>query len=176
MLLFTIILLTAFNLFAQIELKKGVEFYESGDYQSAIENLQKAVEINERNGDAWRFLGMAYARTDNKEKAQESFNKAVKIPEKELSEIFDAPLKITKVSPPRYTQTARMNGIGGKIKLAVEFGKDGKIEFVFPVNELKDGLTKSAVDAAKKVKFNPATRNDKPVTYIKFVEFQFSVY
>ena len=66
LLAFSFLLLLTTFLIAQTHREKGIELYESGDYKAAVEMLQKAVEVGENDGEAWRFLGMAFAKTDDK--------------------------------------------------------------------------------------------------------------
>lgn len=161
---------------AQTEREKGVEFYEKGNYKVAAETLQKTVEADETDGEAWRFLGMAFARIDDKKQARKAFKKADDFREKDLNKNYDIPVEITSKSYPKYTETARRNNVSGTIKLAVEFRHDGQIGFIFPLTQLSDGLTENAAETAKNIKFNPAIRNGKTVTVIKFIEYSYTIY
>ncbi len=172
---FTIFLLTI-NFFAQTEREKGIEFYEAGNYKTAIESLQKAVETNENDGEAWRFLAMAFARESNTEQALKAFDKAAEFRDEDLNKKYDLPVKFINLPKNNYTKEARRNNVTGRVKLAVEFGKDGQIKHIFSIRELPDGLTEKAVEAAHKIKFKPAIINGKPVTVIKFVEYSFTIF
>lgn len=164
------------SIFAQTEREKAIELYEKGDYPAAIEVLQKVTEADKKDGIAWRFLGMAYARTKNLKKAGKAFDKAADFKEEALNKFYDTPLKFISKPNPRYTDAARMNSITGKIKIVVEFGSDGKIRHLFPFTGLPYGLTENAINAAKEIKFEPAIENDKSVTVIRFVEYNFMIY
>jgi tetratricopeptide (TPR) repeat protein len=161
---------------AQAERDKGIELYEKGDHQAAAEILQKVVEADKKDGEAWRFLGMAYARTKNLKQSRKAFGKAADFKDEDLNDNYDKPLKIISKRPPRYTEEARRDLISGRIKVAVEFGADGAIKYVVPIRGLSHGLTENAVKAASEIKFEPAIRNDKTVTVIKFVEYSFDIY
>jgi len=156
---------------AQTEREKGVEFYEKGNYKAAAETLQKVVEADETDGEAWRFLGMAFAKTDDKKQARKAFEKADDFRDEDLNKNYDKPVEITSKPRPR-----RRNNVSGRIKLAVEFRHDGQIGFIFPLIQLPDGLTENAAEATKNIKFNPAIRNGKTVTVIKFIEYSFTIY
>lgn len=162
--------------FAQSEREKGFDFYQKGDYKAAAEILQKIVENDKKDNEAWRFLGMAYARSNDEKLAIESFSKAVNIIEKELNKIYDSPVKIISKRHAQFTEEARQNLVSGTIKLAVEFGANGKINFIFPLTRLSHGLTENAVSAANEIKFEPAVKNGKAVTVIKFMEYHFTFY
>lgn len=175
-LLSAIIVLTAFNSFAQTERREGIKLYEDGSYAEAIKNLQKAVETDENDGEAWRFLGMALAANQEGKNAVKAFEKAGEFADAELNATYDAPVKLTKIPRNQYTEEARRNNVQGRIKLAVEFGKDGKIKRVFPIKTLPYGLTEKGIKAAGEIEFEPAVRDGKAVTVIKFVEYSFSIY
>lgn len=173
--LLTTFILAGFS-FAQSERERGIEFYESGDYKAAMETLQRVTLLDENDVEAWRFLAMAYARTNDKKQARKAFNKVKDWRDEALNKSYNTPVKILTKRPARYTEEARRNGITGTIKLAVEFGKDGQIKFVFPINELSYGLTENAVKTASEMKFEPAVKNDKTVTAIKIVSYSFEIY
>jgi hypothetical protein len=89
----------------------------------------------------------------------------------------DKPLKI--ISKPRAPWTdegARAAHIQGSVRLKVTFLNCGKIGKIVPVSRLPYGLTESAVKAAKKIVFEPAMKNSKPITVAKIVEYNFSLH
>ena len=171
-----IVLFFSINLFAQTDREKGLAFYNDGDYKAAIESLEKSIAANENDGIALRFLGMAYARTNNKKQANVIFKKALKFPDQDLNKEFEKPMEIITKSTARYTEQGRKNGTSGKVVLFVEFGKDGQIGNIFPYKKLPDGLTENAILATREITFNPAVKDGKPVTVIKFIEHSFTIY
>jgi TonB family protein len=95
------------------------------------------------------------------------------------------PVKITKIVQPVCPPEAKAAGFKGNVRLQVEFlanGKIGKITYAKPssVNVLKEdpfekyGLVKNAIEAAKKLEFEPATRDGEPITVVKVVEYVFN--
>ncbi len=174
--IFIIVLFSISFAFAQTEREKGIESYEKGDYQAAAESLQKVTQTDEKDGEAWRFLGMAYARIKDIKQSRKAFDKANDFNDKDLNDAYDKPVKIISKRPPQYTEEARRNQVSGRIKVAVEFGSDGKIKFVVPLRGLSYGLTESAVKAASEIRFEPAVKNGKTVTVIKIVEYSFDIF
>ncbi len=85
-------------------------------------------------------------------------------------------VKIIKKPFPQYTESARASRSGGGIRLYVLFAANGKIGFIVPLNDLPDGLTESAINAAKDIKFNPATKDGKPVSVVKQIEYSFRTF
>lgn len=176
LLLTAVILSASLISFAQTERAKGLAFYESGEYKAAIESLEKAVKTDKNDGESWRFLGMAYGRNKESNKAVAAFEKAKDITEVDLEKTYDTPLKIISKRPSKYTMEARRNNVSGKVVLFVEFRHDGKIGYVFPYRILPDGLTENSIETARNIKFEPAVRNEKPVTVIKVIEYSFTIY
>jgi len=175
--LLTTLLLTAGLAFGQQTARaQGFEYYSGREYQKAIESLQKTVAADEKDAEAWRFLGMALARTKKVKEAREAFKSSTKAAAaKPGRTIDDKPVRIIAKRPPRYPETAMRSMATGKVRFAVEFAKDGEIGFVFPLNDLADELIESAVEAAYQIKFEPAVRNGRPVTSIKFIEYEFGM-
>lgn len=75
-----------------------------------------------------------------------------------------------------YTRTARDNGIQGVVILHVVFSADGTLTNIKVIQELPDGLTEQAINAAKKIRFKPAMRNGTPVSVRGNLEFSFNLY
>lgn len=82
------------------------------------------------------------------------------------------------LSKPRanYTDLARQNQVQGKVVLRVAFKKDGKIGKIKVVNGLPYGLSQNAIEAGKKIKFEPQIKNGKPITATKNIEYSFTIY
>jgi TonB family protein len=88
----------------------------------------------------------------------------------------ETPLKILAKPRANYTDQARQAGISGVIRLLVAFTENGKIENVLVLTSLGYGLDAEAIRAAKAIKYEPATRNGKPVTSVKAIEYTFTIY
>lgn len=177
--LFFVLLFSASVVFGQTasDLEKGVELYDRGEYQKAVGTLEKAVEADEKDRAAWLYLGMSYAKLKNNSKAVKAFKKADRISDRE-PEPDAGGTKVKIISKPRatYTDAARQNQTQGIIKLAVEFGADGAVKAVAAFRTLPDGLTENCLEAAKKIRFEPATRDGTPVSTIAVVTYSFTIY
>jgi tetratricopeptide (TPR) repeat protein len=77
---------------------------------------------------------------------------------------------------PRYTEEARRNQTTGTVILRVVFAADGKVKHIVVIQVLPDGLTWRSIDAAKKIKFIPATLNGRPVSMFIQLEYNFNLY
>ena len=76
----------------------------------------------------------------------------------------------------RYTEIARMNMTQGSVILAVTYSYKGEIKDIRVVRALPDGLTRNAIEAVKKIRFQPALKNGEPVNVRGRVEFNFTLY
>lgn len=75
----TLILISTISIFAQKERDKGVEFYNNGDYESAIKYLSLVESVNKKDGDFWYLLGMAYFKLSQFNWSRIALEKAVKL-------------------------------------------------------------------------------------------------
>jgi TonB family protein len=76
---------------------------------------------------------------------------------------------------PGYTEEARRAGVTGVVRLRVVLGGDGKVRHVLVLRRLSHGLTEQAVEAARRVRFNPATLNGQPVSQYVILEYGFNI-
>jgi TonB family protein len=96
----------------------------------------------------------------------------------------DAVLDIRRASRPKilyrekagYTGAAREAGIVGTVTMSVVFGGDGNIHDIKVIRGLPFGLIEQAINAAKKIKFEPAYKNGEPVSVRGSMEFSFNLY
>jgi TonB family protein len=77
---------------------------------------------------------------------------------------------------PKYTEEARQNKIQGTVVLQVVFNVNGTISDVNVTRGLPDGLTEKAIEAARKIRFNPAVKAGTPVSVRGSLEFTFNPY
>jgi TonB family protein len=76
----------------------------------------------------------------------------------------------------KYTEEARQNKIQGVVMLQVVFHVNGSLTDIRVIRGLPDGLTEKAIEAAKKIRFNPAVKNGAPVSVRGQLEFSFNLY
>jgi TonB family protein len=75
----------------------------------------------------------------------------------------------------KYTEEARRTGVHGTVVLSVVFRTDGAITNIRVIRGLPDGLTEKAIEAARKIRFQPAVRNGAPVSVRGTLEFSFNL-
>lgn len=83
--------------------------------------------------------------------------------------------KILHHESAHYPLEARLNRTEGTVVLSCVLAADGQIRDIRVIEELPDGLTESAMEAAELVRFVPAMRNGIPVSVRITVEFVFRI-
>ena len=91
---------------------------------------------------------------------------------------LDSKKSLQILSKPRaeYTDLARKNQTQGTVTLRVAFQANGKIGDVKIINYLPDGLTEQAIEAAKRIKFEPVKDSERAVTVTKDIQYTFTLY
>lgn len=80
--------------------------------------------------------------------------------------VIDSPAAI-------YTDEARVGKTRGDVRLRVVLASDGTVRNVFPIKSLSHGLTESAMEAARQIKFQPAIRNGEPASQFATFVYEF---
>ncbi|HEY6401223.1 MAG TPA: energy transducer TonB [Blastocatellia bacterium] len=75
----------------------------------------------------------------------------------------------------RYTEEARQNRVEGTVVLSVVFNVNGAITDIMVVRGLPDALTEKAIEAARKIRFQPAVKDGMPVSVRGSLEFTFNL-
>jgi len=84
--------------------------------------------------------------------------------------------RIVSKPEPQYPDEARERRTTGDVKLFLVFARDGRVRAIFPLRSLPNGLTASAIRAARQVRFTPAAKDGQPVSLLAVVEYNFRVY
>ena len=88
----------------------------------------------------------------------------------------DTKARLLSKPEPSYTTEARDKQIAGTVILKAVFASSGKVTNIRVVQGLPHGLTERAIDAARKIKFVPATKEGKYVSMWMQIEYNFSLY
>lgn len=86
------------------------------------------------------------------------------------------PLQITFKERSKYSDFARFYKISGVVRLRITFQANGRIGNIIPILKLPFGLTEKAIEAARGIKFQPATLNGTPIDVTRFVEYNYTVF
>jgi TonB family protein len=77
---------------------------------------------------------------------------------------------------PVYTEKARQEQVTGTVVLKCVFAGDGSVKHILVVESLPHGLTEASIAAARRIKFEPATLDGKPVSMFMQLEYNFNLY
>ncbi|HEV2864795.1 MAG TPA: TonB family protein [Pyrinomonadaceae bacterium] len=77
---------------------------------------------------------------------------------------------------PAFTEEARKNNVSGVVRLRAVLGADGRVRNILVLKRLPDGLTDKAVAVARRIRFQPATLDGRPVSQMVVLEYNFNVY
>lgn len=77
---------------------------------------------------------------------------------------------------PLYTEDARKNKVQGVVRVRVFVDESGSVKEVVVARGLPDGLNEQAIRAAYQMRFRPAMKNGRPVSYwLSNVEIEFNL-
>jgi TonB family protein len=88
---------------------------------------------------------------------------------------LDAEVEVLSKAKPVYTEEARRLHIEGDVVLNVTFQANGKLLVLGVASGLGHGLDEAAIDAAKKIEFNPARRDGQPVDHTATLRVVFRI-
>ncbi|HEY0080302.1 MAG TPA: energy transducer TonB [Pyrinomonadaceae bacterium] len=77
---------------------------------------------------------------------------------------------------PNFTEEARRNNVTGMVKLRCVLSSTGRVTAVSVIKGLPDGLTETAIRAARHILFFPAIKDDKKVSQWITIEYNFNIY
>jgi TonB family protein len=173
----------------------AVLLYETNDIENAREELQTAFQqgVNfsnsyvlkghlEMDKEEYKAALAAYQEADRlrldtsveadvRERiaALKSFLE-FKIEAKDNSYIRPKPLNRPR---PDYTNDARNNNISGVVRLRAYVDEQGAVKYLILVRRLGYGLDAEATKAVRKMKFQPATKDNQPIPFWVTMEVEF---
>lgn len=145
--------------------------------QEAVSDLEKYISLRPNSEDieyhrnyldSLKFFSEYYGRPENQA--------PLDLDPKPETDVRKTPLKILANPRAQYTDRARNAGISGTVRLLVGFATDGKIKHILVVKSLGYGLDEQSIRAAKQIKFQSATKDGKPVSSVKTMEYSFAIY
>src|SRR5215831_7862015 len=147
-----------------------------GESISALEDYLKA-KPNDPEAEVWREQIKRIQATARREKPD---GLAVTAPSGE-EPVFSgkdvtSKARVLEKREPTYTESARRAGVTGTIMLRAVFSGNGTVTNVFVSQALAFGLTARAVEAAKSIRFTPATKDGKPVSMWMELQYNFNLY
>ena len=77
---------------------------------------------------------------------------------------------------PFYTDEARKQKVKGTVAIEGVFAENGYVTNINVIRGLPNGLTESAIEAARSIRFFPAEKDGRPVSQRTVVEYSFDLY
>jgi TonB family protein len=141
-------------------------------FRAAAESLNKFLELEPNATDAPMWREQLESLRIHAEPADNSENERTVFMSSELT----AKARVLAKPEPTYTEEARTAQIEGTVVLRAIFAADGTVQHLLIMNSLPRGLTQRAIDAARKIKFIPATKDGRPVSMYIQLEYNFNLY
>lgn len=82
--------------------------------------------------------------------------------------------RLTYRSEPGITQESRRNNVRGVVRLRAVLAADGRVKNIIVIRGLPDGLTEKAIEAARQIRFTPATKAGRAVSQFVILEYNFN--
>lgn len=83
---------------------------------------------------------------------------------------------ITSKPEPGFTKEASKFNVTGTVRIRGVLSATGKVEKLNVVKRLPHGLTDKALEAAKRIKFKPAQKDDRSVSQYIILDYYFNIY
>lgn len=96
------------------------------------------------------------------------------VAESEQAAEFDQRPEAVSQVPPTYPPELARAKIGGKVQLQVKIGEDGRVEDVRVGSSTRPEFERPAIDAVRKWRFRPPTRDGKPAAGFVLIPLSFS--
>jgi TonB family protein len=156
---------------------KGMAHYGLKQYDKAAESFATLLSISPDNVDAEAWQTELEHLRQSAARAKETQPPA---PQGEPS-VFTtrqvtAKARVLTKPEPQYTEEARRAGVEGTVVLRAVFSSDGKIKNFFVVSWRPYGLTTRALQAAKRMRFTPASIDGQPVSQYIQIEYNFNLF
>lgn len=164
-----------------------VSGFAGKQYSSVNKTSPATVQFFTTEGRLYRFTASGKVAED--EGVRQFFSSisldkettGIEVPDNPDERIFtgrevDTKARLTGKPEPPYTEEARKQWISGTVVLRAVFSAKGKVVNIRVVSGLPHGLTERAIEAAKKIKFIPATKDGKPVSMWMQLEYNFDPY
>jgi TonB family protein len=136
---------------------------------NALDSAEHYLALTPKPSSEWR------AQIDNLRANKEYYENG---PQKDVFSGKDCTTKARIISKPEpaFSEDARSHDVVGTVVLHAVLSYDGTVRDIVAVRGLKYGLTVKAIQAARKIKFVPATKDGRPVSMYIQLEYNFNLY
>jgi len=135
-------------------------------FGEAAATVDQIIKLNPPNQDLWqerRETLLLYSQPISSPESRTVFG----------SGEVEKRARVLAAPPAPYPDQARLVKAGGQVRLRLVLAADGNVKYVFPIKSSPHGLTESAMEAARLIKFEPAIRNGRPVSQFATFVYEF---
>jgi TonB family protein len=138
-------------------------------FNKALDSAEHYLALTPKPSSEWR------AEIDNLRASKEYYES---VPQKDIFSGKDCTTKARIISKPEpvYTEEARNHNVVGTVVLQAVLSYDGTVRSIMVVRGLKYGLTEKTIQAARRIKFVPATKDGRLVSMYIQLEYNFNLY
>ncbi|MEN3335301.1 MAG: hypothetical protein V7641_4666 [Blastocatellia bacterium] len=182
--------------FADAHYLLAVLLYEQNNPKKAASELETAIRLGARYVSAFILKGTLEILAAQRPAAIESYKEALRLAGPDAAGMTAIKQRVAALETmeefskhhsdpsykrptplnapmPRYTQDARDNKVQGVIRLAVLINEEGMVATVVLLTTLGHGLDEEAVRAAAQLRFSPAMKDGKAVTFWQSLQIEF---
>jgi TonB family protein len=162
--------------FAEALITKSLAHYSLKQYAESAAAIEKFLAINPGDPDAevWRAQSRGLRRW-SEDPAESSVREVDSDTPLRSSEVT-VRARVLHKNEPAYTDAARNAGVVGTVFLRCVFSSTGEVKNLVVIKALGYGLTGKAVQAARGIRFTPATKDGRPVSMWMQLEYNFHLY
>jgi TonB family protein len=138
-------------------------------FNKALDSAEHYLALTPKPSGDWR------AEIENLRASKEYYESG---PQKDVFSGKDCTTKARIISKPEpvYTEEARNHNVVGTVVLQAVLSHDGTVRSIMVVRGLKYGLTEKTIQAARKIKFVPATKDGRLVSMYIQLEYNFNLF
>ena len=106
------------------------------------------------------------------------FEKLASLPDSRdlfITSEVDTRARIVYKPEPGFTEEARRANVTGRVRLLAVLTPDGSVRHVVPLESLGYGMTEKAIEAARKIRFEPAMKGGRVVSQVIILEYNFNI-
>ncbi len=151
------------------EVRSAVKQRALERHREALESVEAYLQQNPKDADFWRAQAETVKAHAEQVAALDTEFEGLRPDSK------SARLVIHAKPDPGYTEEARRHGTGGRVRIRAIFAADGTVKHPLAVRMLPHGLTEKALEAARRISFQPATVDGRPVSQFLMLEYGFEV-
>ena len=154
---------------------KSLAHFTLKQYTEAAGSLEKFLAKSPDNFDADTWREQLKVMQEQAAAASTTIQPAVETTTFNAKTVTQKARVLSKPEP-QYTEAARLAGVEGTIVIRGIFSSDGEVRHLIVTRALGYGLTTAAIRAAHQIKFQPAMKDDRPVSMYIQLEYQFHLF